>query len=100
MVIPKWVSGTLKALGLSGALITILGFATGLIFNGIAGILFSFAGLSGLGIAWGLKSHHHRETYDKRRDLRKMLKVIETRLRETREEISQLDEKQSHLLFC
>ncbi|MCH7685808.1 MAG: AAA family ATPase, partial [Planctomycetes bacterium] len=99
MVIPKWVSGTLKALGLSGALIAILGFVTGLIFNGITGILFSFAGLSGLGIAWGLRSHHHRETRVKLRDLRNVLKEMEGRLSETRKEISQLDLKLFHPLF-
>ncbi|MCH7988707.1 MAG: AAA family ATPase [Planctomycetes bacterium] len=99
MVIPKWVSRTLKILGLSGGVIAILGFVTGLMTNGITGILFAFSGLTGLGIAWGLKSHHHRETRDKLRGLRNLLKEIACRLSETRENISQLDMKQTHPLF-
>jgi uncharacterized protein YhaN len=99
MVIPKWVSGTLKVLGLSGGLIAILGFVTGLITNGIIGILFSLAGLTGLGIAWGLKSHHHRETRVKLRGLHNVVREIESRLGKTLEEIYQLEENQSHPLF-
>ena len=99
MVIPKWVSGTLKVFGLSGGLLAILGFVTGLIANGIVGILFSLAGTTGLGIAWGLKSHHHRETRGTLRDIRNLLRNIESRLGQTREDISQLDLKLFQPLF-
>jgi DNA repair exonuclease SbcCD ATPase subunit len=100
MVIPKWISGTLKIFSLSGGLIAILGFVTGLISNGIIGILFSLAGTTGLGIAWGLKSHHHRETRGKLRDLRNLLKEITSRLCQIRKEISQLDLKLFHPVCC
>lgn len=98
--LPVWASKLLAGLGVSGTVIALTGFLTGLIANGMAGVVFALAGLTGFGVSWGMKSHHRRQLGEQLSDVRYALDQVTSTLCETRLKIDALlTENILHPLF-
>ncbi len=88
--LPRWTSLMLGFFSLLGVIFALLGFYTGVMVNGIAGLMYAFVGTACGATAYALKTHVEGFTTEKRATLHDQLQEIEVQLGETGAAIDRL----------
>lgn len=88
--LPRWAPGFLLFLGLGGAILSGLGFITGLTSNGIAGLILATIGLAGFFIAQAFRLHSEGHINDDLAELRMRIRTHQAELTEMRLQNRQL----------
>ncbi len=85
--LPPWAPGFLLFLGIGGAILSTLGFITGLTTNGVAGMILALIGLAGFFIARGFQHHSEGHLHEDLAELRMRIKTHQAELKDIREVI-------------
>lgn len=86
--LPAWAGGFLLFLALSGLILSVVGFFTGLISNGIAGAILAFIGLSGFSIARAFVMHADSYPTEEQNTWERQLRTKEAELAQLQHDIS------------
>ncbi|WP_166826745.1 AAA family ATPase [Thalassoroseus pseudoceratinae] len=85
--LPPWAPGFLLFLGIGGAILSTLGFITGLTTNGVAGLILALIGLAGFFIARGFQHHSEGHLHEDLAELRMRIRTHEAELKDIHEVI-------------